>query len=54
MAQMAIVLGRAALVDAWTWGLGIVSAALLLRFRVNATWVIAGGAALGVLLHLFR
>ena len=54
MAQMAFVLGRAALIDTWTWGLGIVSAALLLRFRVNATWVIACGATLGVLLHLFR
>jgi chromate transporter len=53
MAQMALVLGRASLIDVWTWGLGIVSAAMLLRFRVNATWVIACSAALGVLLHLF-
>jgi chromate transporter len=54
MAQMALVLGRAALVDAWTWGLGIVSAVLLLRFCINATWVIVAGAALGVLLQLLR
>jgi len=54
MAQMALVLGRAALVDAWTWGLSIVSAVLLLRFRVNATWVIVAGGALGLLLQLLR
>ncbi len=54
MAQMTLVLSRAALVDAWTWGLVIVSAVLLLRFRINATWVIVAGAALGVMLHLFR
>jgi chromate transporter len=54
MAQMALVLGRAALVDAWTWGLAIVSASLLLRFRINATWVIVFGGVLGVLLQLFK
>jgi chromate transporter len=51
MAQMTLVLGRAALVDAWTWGLLIASATLLLRFRINATWVIVAGGALGVLIH---
>ena len=54
MAQMTIVLGRAALVDAWTWGLFIVSAALLLRFRINATWVIVAGGTLGIMLQLFK
>lgn len=54
MAQMTIVLGRAALVDAWTWGLAIVSAALLLRFRINATWVIVAGGTLGILLQHFK
>jgi chromate transporter len=39
------------LVDDWTWALGLVSAALLLRYRVNATWLILGGAALGILLR---
>ena len=51
MASVAIALGRATLVDGWTWGLGLVSAALLIRFRVNATWLILGGAALGLLLR---
>jgi len=54
MAQMALVLSQAALVDGWTWGLGIASAFLLLRFRINATWVIVIGGALGVLLHIFK
>jgi chromate transporter len=51
MAAVALSLGRATLVDDWTWALGLVSAALLLRYRVNATWLILGGAALGILLR---
>jgi len=37
MATMAMKLGRTSLVDRWIWGYGLTSAALLLRFRVNAT-----------------
>jgi chromate transporter len=44
-------LGKATFVDGWAWGIGVVSALLLLRFQVNATWVILGGAALGLLLR---
>jgi chromate transporter len=51
MAAVAISLGRATMIDGWTLALGLVSAALLLRYRVNATWLILGGAALGILLH---
>jgi chromate transporter len=51
MAAVAIILGRATLLDGWTWALGLVSVALLLRLRVNATWLILGGAGLGILLH---
>ena len=51
MASVAIALGRATLVDGWTWALGLVSALLLVRFRVNATWLILGAAVLGILLH---
>ncbi|WP_164015886.1 chromate efflux transporter [Pyxidicoccus trucidator] len=53
LALMAVVtwqLGRAALVDAWTVGLAVVSAVLLLRFRVNSAWLVLGGGAAGVLL----
>ncbi len=53
MAAVTISLGRATLVDGWTWTLGLVSAALLVRYRINATWLIVGGAALGILLRLF-
>ena len=51
MAAVAIVLGRDTLIDGWSWALGVMSAALLLRYKVNATWLILGGAALGLLLH---
>jgi len=51
MAAVALTLGRVTLVDGWAWALGLASAALLLRFKINATWLILGGAALGLLLH---
>lgn len=51
MASVAIVLGQGTLVDGWTWALGLISAALLVRYKVNATWLILAGAALGILLH---
>jgi chromate transporter len=50
MAAVAIALGRVTLLDGWTWALGVASVALLLRFKVNATWLILGGAAIGLLL----
>ena len=51
LALMAVVtgrLGRAALVDVWTVLLTVVSVALLLRYRVNAAWLVLGGAVAGV------
>ena len=51
MATVAVTLGRATLLDLWTCGIGLISALLLLRFRVNATWLILGGAALGMFLQ---
>ncbi len=42
-------LGRAALVDAVTVGLAVVSAVLLVRYRVNSVWLILGAAVLGIL-----
>jgi chromate transporter len=51
MALVTLQLGWAALVDALSLGLGLASAVLLLRFRTNATWLIAGGAAAGWLGH---
>ncbi|MGA3048422.1 MAG: chromate efflux transporter [Terracidiphilus sp.] len=51
MASVVIVLARATFVDGWTWGIGIVSALLLIRFHLNSTWFVLAGAALGILLH---
>lgn len=51
MADVAIDLGDATLIDGWTWTIGLISGFLLLRFEVNATWLIVGGAGLGILLR---
>jgi chromate transporter len=54
MAVVTLQLGRAALVDLFSVALALVSGALLVRQRVSATWLITGGAALGLLAHLAR
>jgi len=51
MAAVAITLGRGALIDPVAWAVGLASAVLLIRYRVNATWIILAGAGLGILLH---
>jgi chromate transporter len=54
LALMAVVtaeLGRAAIVDVPTALLGLVGAGLLLRFKTNSTWLVLGGAAVGVAAH---
>ncbi len=48
MAAVTWQLGRDALVDPVTIGLALIAAVLLLRFRVNSTWLIAGGAVAGL------
>jgi chromate transporter len=53
MAFVALTLGRGALVDGWTWGLGLASAALLIWSRINSAWLILAGAAFGMLLRRF-
>ncbi len=50
MAAVTITLGRASLVDPFAWAIALASAALLIRFKINATWLIAGGAIAGILL----
>jgi chromate transporter len=42
-------LGKAALVDWTTVVIAVVSLVLLFRFRVNAMWLIAGAAILGLI-----
>jgi chromate transporter len=54
LALMAVVtwhLGLAALVDVPSVVLALAAALLLLRRRVNSTWLVAGGAGLGLLLR---
>jgi len=51
MASVALPLGRASLIDGWTWALAGSSALLLIRFRINATWLILASAGLGLLLY---
>ncbi|MFL5348415.1 MAG: chromate efflux transporter [Hyalangium sp.] len=53
LALMAVVtweLGRSALVDVWTVGLAVLSAGLLVRYRLNSAWLVLGGGALGLAL----
>jgi chromate transporter len=45
-------LGRAALVDAVTAGLGAVSAIMLVRYKVNSAWLILAAAVFGILASL--
>jgi chromate transporter len=49
MAAVTWQLGRAAFVDPLSLVLGLVSAGLLFRFKVNSTWLVLGGAAVGLL-----
>ena len=51
MAVVTVQLGRAAVVDVPTVLLGVLGAVLLLRFRLNSTWLVLGGAVAGALVH---
>ncbi|HZS62542.1 MAG TPA: chromate efflux transporter [Gemmatimonadaceae bacterium] len=52
MAVVTIQLGRAALVDAVTIGVLAASLVLLFTFRINSVWLVAGGAAVGLVAAL--
>jgi chromate transporter len=54
MAAVTIDLGRATLTDPAAILTAAVALFLLLRFKVNSTWLIAGGAAVGLLLQALR
>jgi len=54
MAGVTWQLGRASLVDPVTVLLALVAAFLLFRFKVNATWLVLGGAAAGLVSALWR
>jgi chromate transporter len=50
MAVVSFQLARAAVTDLPTAALAVVSAVLLLRWRVNSSWLVAAGAAIGLVL----
>jgi chromate transporter len=50
MAFVTFELGRSALVDPITIVIGVLSALLLVRFKVNSVWLVLAGALLGLLL----
>jgi chromate transporter len=53
MSAVTWTLGRAALVDILTVVLFLLSSILLIRFRINSTWLILGGALVGLAKFLF-
>jgi chromate transporter len=54
MAAVTLELGRSALTGWFPLLLGLVCALCLFRFRLNATWLVLGGAAAGLLASLVR
>jgi chromate transporter len=54
MAAVTLELARSAVVDGVTAGLAALAGALLIRYRINSTWLILGGAAVGVAVGLSR
>ncbi|MBI5930780.1 MAG: chromate efflux transporter [Chloroflexi bacterium] len=53
MAAVTVELGREALVDWVTVALAVAAAVLLIRFKVNSTWLIVGGALVGFISSFF-
>jgi chromate transporter len=51
MAVVTLQLGLAALVDVPTLFIALVAATLVLRWKVNATWLVLGGALIGYAVH---
>lgn len=54
MAAVTLQLAGAALVDVATALLAVASFVLLVRWRINTTWLVVGGALFGALVHLLR
>jgi chromate transporter len=53
MAAVMLQLGRASLIDPLTVVIALASLIALLRYKVNSTWLIAGGALIGMLSTAF-
>jgi chromate transporter len=54
MAVVTVQLARAALVDAPTILIAVVGALLLIRWKVNSTWLVTGAALIGAVTHGLR
>ncbi|MCG9892697.1 MAG: chromate transporter [Thermosynechococcaceae cyanobacterium MS004] len=54
MAGVTWTIAQSALVDALTLAVAIVSIIAAFRFKVNATWLLLGGASVGFLSHLLK
>ena len=54
MAAVTFQLASASLTDFYAAAIAIIALVLLLRYKVNSTWLIAGGAMAGFLFSLFR
>jgi len=54
MVVVTVQLAKAALVDVPTILIALAGAAILIRFKVNTTWVVAGGAVLGAIVRVAR
>jgi chromate transporter len=48
MAAVLMQLGRSSLIDPVTILIGLISAILLIRYRINSTWLILGGGIIGL------
>ena len=54
MAAVTFQLGQSALVDPLTISIALISLVLLLRYKINSTWLIAGGALVGFISTFIR
>ena len=54
MTAVTFQLGQASLIDLPTILISLITLGLLLRFKLNSTWLIAGGAAAGLLISVIR
>jgi chromate transporter len=54
MAAVTVQLGASSLIDFFTVFSAIVSLVLLLRYKINSTWLLAGGAMAGLVLSFIR
>jgi chromate transporter len=54
MAAVTFQIASTSLIDFPTAAITIISLALLLRYKINSTWLIAGGAIIGFLISLIR